>query len=149
MKGKNEMEERWKLQDMIRETKRKKMRGEFTGPTDISTEVYVKRVLRYQEREEKWKEQDRDRIKKRIEYRKKHPFVEKDDRRWIALTKGHSLTKGINQGSDRGINRGTNQCITQGSDRSTSLPRFNERTLNERKLNERSISLPRIGGTSF
>ena len=140
MKGKNEMEERWKLQDMIRETKRKKMRGEFTGPTDISTEVYVKRVLRYQEREEKWKEQDRDRIKKRIEYRKKHPFVEKDDRRWIALTKG----------SDRG----TNQCITQGSDRSTSLPRFNERilnerTLNERKLNERSISLPRIGGTSF
>ena len=141
------MEERWKLQDMIRETKRKKMRGEFTGPTDISTEVYVKRVLRYQEREEKWKEQDRDRIKKRIEYRKKHPFVEKDDRRWIALTKGHSLTKG----SDRGI--------TQGSDRSTSLPRFNERTLNERKLNERiinerklnerSISLPRIGGTSF
>jgi hypothetical protein len=137
------MEERWKLQDMVRETKRKKMRGEFTGPTDISTEVFVKRVLRYQEREEKWKEQDRDRIKKRIEYRKKHPFVEKDDRRWIALTKG-SLTKGsLTQGS-----------LTQDLDRSTSLPRFNERILNERKLNERklnerSISLPRIGGTSF
>ena len=136
MKGKNEMEERWKLQDMIRETKRKKMRGEFTGPTDISTEVYVKRILRYKEREEKWKQQDRDRIKKRIEYRKKHPLVEKDDRRWIALTQG------------------TTQGLTQGSERSTSLPRFNERilnerSLNERKLNERSTSLPRIGGTSF
>jgi hypothetical protein len=142
------MEERWKLQDMVRETKRKKMRGEFTSPTNISTEVYVKRVLRYQEREEKWKEQDRDRIKKRIEYRKKHPFVEKDDRRWIALTKG------TNQGINQGTNQGTNQGITKGSDRSTSLPRFNERNLNERnlnerKLNERSISLPRIGGTSF
>ncbi len=83
------MEERWKLQDMMREIKRKKIRGEFTGPSDISTELFVKRVLRYQEREATWKQQDTDRIRRRIEYRKKHPICDKVDRRWVAITKGN------------------------------------------------------------
>ena len=88
------MEERWKIQDMTREVKRKKMRGEFTGPTDVSTELFVKMVIKHQSREEKWKKDDTERLKKRIEYRKKHPRKEKEDRRWIALTKGTPLTKG-------------------------------------------------------
>jgi hypothetical protein len=88
LKGKNAMEERWKIQDMTREVKRRKMRGEFTGPTDVSTELFVKMVIKHQSREEKWKKEDTERLKKRIEYRKNHPRKEKEDRRWIALTKG-------------------------------------------------------------
>ena len=82
------MEERWKYQDMMREIKRKKMRGEFTAPTNISTELYVKILLKYQEREKNWKRQDTERITRRIEYRKKHPVCDKPDRRWVAITRG-------------------------------------------------------------
>ena len=87
------MEERWKIQDMTREVKRKKMRGEFTGPTDVSTELFVKMVIKHQTREEKWKKEDLERIRKRIEYRKKHPRKEADDRLWIALTQGNNESK--------------------------------------------------------
>ena len=51
------MEERWKFHDMMRDVKRKKMRGEFTPPTNISTELFVKILLKYQEREEKWRKE--------------------------------------------------------------------------------------------
>ena len=94
------MEERWKIQDMTREVKRKKMRGEFTGPTDVSTELFVKMVIKHQAREEKWKKEDLERIRKRIEYRKKHPRKEVDDRRWIALTQGHKGHKDIRCASE-------------------------------------------------
>ena len=124
------MEERWKIQDMKREVKRKKMRGEFTGPTDVSTELFVKMVIKHQTREEKWKKEDLERIRKRIEYRKKHPRKETDDRRWIALTKG----------SD-----------TKGTDTNTN-PRNHLRSASEprpaaRLIIERSKSLAR--GTTF
>ena len=99
------MEERWKFQDMVRETKRKKMRGEFTGPTDVSTELFVKLVLKHQEREENWKRQDTERIKKRIEYRKKHPRIEREDRRWIAITKGQISE--INSLSEYSLSKGS------------------------------------------
>ena len=84
------MEERWKFHDMMRDVKRKKMRGEFTPPTNISTELFVKILLKYQEREEKWRKEDTVRIKNRIEYRKKHPRKDTEDRRWLALTRGES-----------------------------------------------------------
>lgn len=82
------MEERWILQDMARAVKRKKMRNEFTGPTDVSTEVFVKVLLKNKMREEKWRKEDTERVRRRIEYRKKHPRIDKEDRRWVALTKG-------------------------------------------------------------
>jgi len=91
------MEERWKIQDMTREVKRKKMRGEFTGATDVSTELFVKMVIKHQAREEKWKKEDLERIRKRIEYRKKHPRKEVDDRRWIALTRGNNSLRSASE----------------------------------------------------
>jgi len=132
------MEERWKIQDMTREVKRKKMRGEFTGPTDVSTELFVKMVIKHQAREEKWKKEDLERIRKRIEYRKKHPRKEVDDRRWIALTQGTSLTQGhiaLTQG---------HIALTQGHNdiRCASEPRPAARL-----VIERSKSLAR--GTTF
>ena len=132
------MEERWKIQDMMREVKRKKMRGEFTGPTDVSTELFVKMVIKHQNREETWRKQDLERIRKRIEYRKKHPDKETVDRRWIALTKGPDTKGPDTKGTD-----------TKGSDtkplnhlRSASEPRPVARV-----IIERSKSLAR--GTTF
>ncbi len=117
---------------MAREVKRKKMRGEFTGPTDVSTELFVKMVIKHQAREEKWKKEDSERIRKRIEYRKKHPRKEVDDRRWIALTRGND-TKGLTKGNDTKGNNGL---------RCTSEPRPATRV-----IIERSKSLAR--GTTF
>ena len=79
------MEEMWILQDMAREYKRQKLRRNFES-ADVSTEAFVKYILKQTEREEKWKVQDTERIKRRIEFRKKHPISEKVDRRWLALT---------------------------------------------------------------
>jgi hypothetical protein len=78
------MEEMWILQDMAREAKRQKLRRKFDP--DVSTEAFIKHILKQNEREEKWKVQDTERIKRRIEFRKKHPISEKVDRRWLALT---------------------------------------------------------------
>jgi len=118
------MEERWKLQDMTREVKRKKMRGEFKGPTDVSSEMYVKIILKHQKLEEKWRKEDTERIKKRIEYRKKHPRKDVEDRRWIALTKGtDSDSEFLRESFIRGISEPRIVLQKDIKERGRSLPR--------------------------
>ena len=83
------MEERWLLNDLARELKRKRMRREFNVDENVPSEQILKAILKNRQREERWKAEDTERLRKRIEYRKIHKISNKEDRRWVALTKGN------------------------------------------------------------
>lgn len=83
-----EMEERWLLNDLARELKRKRMRRELNVDQNVPSEQILRAILKNRQREERWKAEDTERLRKRIEYRKIHKKSDKEDKRWIALTKG-------------------------------------------------------------
>jgi len=88
---KNAMEERWVIQDLEREMKRQKIRraNRIDPFSDMTTQRLLKFILRNQAREEMWARQDTDRVRNRVSYRKSHSVNLKEDRRWIAITKGN------------------------------------------------------------